>query len=171
MVISEYSVFMILKLLLISIMSLGSIPKPQPLRVGFDKKNRYFNRGHFLGGQYKKDNVLTDFRRKFYSQKNIERLIFENQTRRFSFFHVTKNSPSSLFLNMGLKLPQNMSHDELEQRMVKSPLVERVEITSDPFDGNLNVVLSLQKGVVFEVFEMVQSNKYGRLVLDLMLRK
>ncbi len=166
---------MILKLLFISIVSFGSImpvEKQKLLQSGFNKKNRYFNKGHFLGGQYSKNNILLDLRRKFYPKKNVERLIFENQSKRFAFFHLTKESQSShvLFLNIGSKLSKNISHDELEQRVIKSPLIKHVEVTTDPFDGNLNVVLSLSKGVVFEVFEMVKRDKPGRLVLDLMLQ-
>ena len=139
------------------------------------KNNSYLQDGVFIGGTAGNGASLLGVRRSFSAKAAIERVIVDlgdgegkPAGKRISYFQASVDAENNrVVLDLAQLKLSLVSEQKLKEIFKKSPFVASVELTLDPEDKAATMVLNLRRPMRLEVFELLNSKKPGRVVMDL----
>lgn len=139
------------------------------------KHNSYVSDGVFTGGIAGNGTSLLSMRRVFSSKVGIERVIVDlgdgemkANSRQMGYFQVGMDAKNNrIVLDVAQLRYSKISEAQAKDLFRKSPYVSNVSLTLDPEDKAGTMVLQLKRPAKLEVFQLKNSKKPGRIVMDI----
>jgi hypothetical protein len=159
-------------LLSVGSVAMASSPFKQSLTM---KKNHYLADGLFIGGKAGNGSSLLGLRRAFSAKAALERVIVDlgdgdgkPAGKHLGYFQASVDAGQNrVVLDLAQLKLSKISEQQIKGLFKDSPYVASVEFTLDPEDKAGTMVLNLKRPMQLEVFELLDSRKPGRVVLDL----
>jgi hypothetical protein len=139
------------------------------------KKNTYMSDGVFTGGVAGKGTSILGLRRVYSSKIKIERIIVDlgdgemkPTHKNLGYFQVGMDSKNNrIVLDVAQLAYSKISENQAKDLFRKSPYVAKVSLTLDPEDKAGTMVLQLKQPAKLEVFQLKNSKRPGRIVMDI----
>lgn len=139
----------------------------------FEKKNKYTERGVFIGGYDRGLQFLLGMRKNFDKESKVERVVLEMapqgrlKTERPGFFHISvQKNPQRIIVDLQNVSSSKVDEDKLKKLFKTSEYLGELKIYDDHFTKNLTLEIPLKSQAKVEVFELAGVGQPGRLVID-----
>ncbi|MDZ4678004.1 MAG: hypothetical protein SGI74_10925 [Oligoflexia bacterium] len=149
----------------------AAIPVQQ---VTAEKREKYMDNGVFVGGHDQGDVALLNIRQSFDKVTGLERLVLDIAHKdggklalRPGFFHVAvQGNQRRVVIDLENVIPSKINNPILKQLLSKSKFFSTGTMYYDESNKNLTIEMLLKSKAQVEVFELVSTDKPGRIVVD-----
>jgi hypothetical protein len=156
-----------------SVISMSAVASVPVRQAAGEKKDIYLDSGVFVGGRDRGPLQLENVRHSVQKSSGLERVVFDVGTAaahdagRPGFFHIAiQKKPRRVVIDLQDISGARISAAQVSKVLQTSPYFSKAFYYGDRANHSLTIELPMKTNAEIEVFELVSTDKPGRIVMD-----